>query len=69
MTEEQLEKEIEEKQKQLHEMRYGEIDKAYSEFEEARRVALEKYEAWKETCQKSGSSQNHIMYYFNTWKF
>ena len=27
MTEEQLEKEIQEKQQQLHELRYGEIDK------------------------------------------
>ena len=68
-TEEQLEKEIQEKQQQLHELRYGEIDKAYAEFQDARKVALEKYEAWKETCQKHGSSPNSIMYYFNTWKF
>ena len=47
MTEEELEKEIQEKQQQLHELRYGEIDKAYADLtsmkgqlEENNRVVL-----------------------------
>ena len=51
MTEEQLEKEIEEKQKQLHEMRYGEIDKAYEEFNKSKEEAIKKYKLWRNITQ------------------
>jgi hypothetical protein len=69
MTEQQqLEKEIEDRQKRLHDIRWGDIDTAYKEFEDARDKALEKYNLWKEALQKHGQSPNSIMFYFNTWR-
>ena len=67
MTEEQLEKEIEEKQKQLHDMRYGEIDKAYEEFNKSKEEAIKKYKIWKCAMEKHNTSPNSIVYYFNSW--
>ena len=70
MTEEQkLEKEILQKQKRLHELRYGDIETAYQEFEKAKEVAIEKYNVWKDVLVKHGQSPDSITYYFNSWRF
>ena len=70
MTEEQkLEKEILQKQKRLHELRYGDIENAYQEFEKAKEVAIEKYNVWKDVLAKHGQSPDSITYYFNSWRF
>ena len=70
MTEEQkLEKEILQKQKRLHELRYGDIENAYQEFEKAKEVAIEKYNVWKDVLVKHGHSPDSITYYFNSWRF
>jgi hypothetical protein len=69
MTEqEKLEKEIEEKQKRLHQIRYGDIDNAYQEFEKAKEVAIEKYNKWKDVLVKHGQSPDSITYYFRSWR-
>ena len=70
MTEEKkLEKEILQKQKRLHELRYGDIETAYQEFEKAKEVAIEKYNVWKDVLVKHGQSPDSITYYFNSWRF
>ena len=70
MTEEQkLEKEILQKQKRLHELRYGDIETAYQEFEKAKEVAIQKYNVWKDVLVKHGQSPDSITYYFNSWRF
>ena len=70
MTEEQkLEKEILQKQKRLHELRYGDIETAYQEFEKAKQLAIEKYNVWKDVLVKHGQSPDSITYYFNSWRF
>ena len=70
MTEEQkVEKEILQKQKRLHELRYGDIENAYQEFEKAKEVAIEKYNVWKDVLVKHGQSPDSITYYFNSWRF
>ena len=70
MTEEQkLEKEILQKQKRLHELRYGDIENAFQEFEKAKEVAIEKYNVWKDVLVKHGQSPDSITYYFNSWRF
>ena len=70
MTEEQkLEKEILQKQKRLHELRYGDIENAYQEFEKAKEVAIEKYNVWKDVLVKHWQSPDSITYYFNSWRF
>ena len=38
-----LEKKIEDMQQQLHDLRYGDMEKAYKEFEEAKEVAIKIY--------------------------
>lgn len=69
MTEQQkLEQEIQEKQKRLHEIRYGDIDTAYQEFEQAKELAIEKYNKWKEALIKHGQSPDSITYYFRSWR-
>ncbi|MDA8747436.1 hypothetical protein N9M66_04420 [Litoreibacter sp.] len=69
MTEEEkkLEKEIEEKQQKLHELRYGEIDKAYNDFEKARDNAMEKYNIWKEASLKHGRAISPLTIYFSNF--
>ena len=62
-----LEKEIEEKQKQLHELRYGDMEKAYKEFEEAKEVAIKKYNVWKQASLKHGTAPQNMLVYFNSW--
>lgn len=62
-----LEKEIEEKQKQLHELRYGDMEKAYKEFEEARDIAVTKYNTWKQAALKHGQAPKNMLVYFNSW--
>ena len=62
-----LEKEIEEKQKQLHELRYGDMERAYKEFEEARDIAIKKYNVWKQAALKHGQAPKNMLVYFNTW--
>ena len=62
-----LEKEIEEKQKQLHELRYGDMEKAYKEFEEARDIAVTKYNIWKQAALKHGQAPKNMLVYFNSW--
>jgi len=70
ITEEQkLEKEILQKQKRLHELRYGDIETAYQEFEKAKQLAIEKYNVWKDVLVKHGQSPDNITYYFNSWRF
>ncbi len=64
----QLEKEIQEKQQKLHDLRYGEMEQAYKEFEEARDAAVKKYDIWKQASLKHGNPPKNIMVYFNrTW--
>ena len=62
-----LEKEIEEKQQQLHELRYGDMERAYKEFEEARDIAIKKYNVWKQAALKHGQAPKNMLVYFNTW--
>ena len=62
-----LEKEIEEKQQQLHELRYGDMEKAYKEFEEARDLAVKKYNVWKQAALKHGQAPKNMLVYFNSW--
>ena len=62
-----LEKEIEEKQKQLHELRYGDMERAYKEFEEARDIAIKKYNVWKQAALKHGQAPKNMLVYFNSW--
>ena len=45
-----LEKKIEDMQQQLHDLRYGDMEKAYKEFEDAKEVAIKKYHKWKQAC-------------------
>lgn len=64
-AEKKLEKEIQEKQQQLHDLRYGEIEKAYKEFEDARDIAIEKYTTWKDAAAKQGRVASPLTFYFN----
>tara|TARA_R100001082_G_scaffold75278_1_gene43559 strand:+ start:500 stop:781 length:282 start_codon:yes stop_codon:yes gene_type:complete len=69
MTEEELlEKEIADKQKQLHDLRYGEIESAYDDFMQAKDVALEKYNRWKKLAETRGGNPNNMLFYFNSWR-
>ena len=69
MTEEELlEKEIADKQKQLHDLRYGEIESAYDDFMAAKDVALEKYNYWKKLAETRGGNPNNMLFYFNYWR-
>ena len=69
MTEEELlEKEIADKQKQLHDLRYGEIESAYDDFMAAKDVALEKYNYWKKLAETRGGNPNNMLFYFNSWR-
>ena len=69
MTEEELlEKEIADKQKQLHDLRYGEIESAYDDFMAAKDVALEKYNRWKKLAETRGGNPNNMLFYFNSWR-
>ena len=66
ITEEmKLEQEIKEKQDRLHKMRYGDMETAYQEFEEAKDIALKKYDAWRRASLKHGRSPHNIIFYFN----
>lgn len=60
-----LEKEIKEKQEKLHKMRYGEMEKAYAEFEEAKQFAIEKYDIWRRAALKHGRAPQSLWVYFN----
>ena len=60
-----LEKEIKEKQEQLHKMRYGEMELAYNELEEAKQVAIEKYNLWRRAALKHGRVPQSLWVYFN----
>ena len=62
-----LEKEIEEKQQKLHELRYGDMEKAYKDFEEAKEVAIKKYNVWKQAALKHGQAPKNMLVYFNSW--
>ena len=65
VTEEmKLEKEIAEKQEKLHKMRYGEMEKAYEDFEAARDVAIENYDEWRKAALKHGRVPQNIWAYF-----
>ncbi len=69
MTQEELlEKEIADKQKQLHDLRYGEIESAYDDFMQAKDVALEKYNHWKKLAETRGGNPNNMLFYFNSWR-
>jgi len=69
MTDEEvLEKEIADKQKQLHDLRYGEIESAYDDFMAAKDVALEKYNYWKKLAETRGGNPNNMLFYFNSWR-
>ena len=60
-----LEEEIAAKQEQLHKMRYGEMEKAYDEFEEAKNLAIEKYHTWRKAAMKQGRVPQNLWVYFN----
>ena len=62
-----LEKKIEDMQQQLHELRYGDIEKAYKEFEQAKEVAIKKYNVWKQAALKHGQAPKNMLVYFNSW--
>ncbi len=62
-----LEKEIEEKQQKLHELRYGDMEKAYKDFEDAKEVAIKKYNIWKQAALKHGQAPKNMLVYFNSW--
>ena len=69
MTQEELlEKEIADKQKQLHDLRYGEIESAYDDFMQSKDVALEKYNRWKKLAETRGGNPNNMLFYFNSWR-
>ena len=69
MTQEELlEKEIADKQKQLHDLRYGEIESAYDDFMQSKDVALEKYNHWKKLAETRGGNPNNMLFYFNSWR-
>ena len=69
MTQEELlEKEIADKQKQLHDLRYGEIESAYDDFMHSKDVALEKYNHWKKLAETRGGNPNNMLFYFNSWR-
>tara|TARA_R100001594_G_scaffold104782_1_gene139368 strand:+ start:5695 stop:5916 length:222 start_codon:yes stop_codon:yes gene_type:complete len=69
MTEEQrLEKEIADREKQLHDLRYGEIEMAYDDFMAAKDIALEKYNHWKKLAETRGGNPNNMLFYFNSWR-
>ena len=62
-----LEKKIEDMQKELHHLRYGDMEKAYKEFEEAKEVAIQKYNIWKQAALKHGTAPQNMLVYFNSW--
>ena len=62
-----LEKKIEDMQQQLHELRYGDMEKAYKEFEEAKELAIKKYNVWKQAALKHGTAPQNMLVYFNSW--
>ena len=62
-----LEKKIEDMQQQLHDIRYGDMEKAYKEFEEAKEVAIKKYHKWKQASLKHGVAPDNMLVYFNSW--
>tara|TARA_R100000234_G_scaffold109852_1_gene81936 strand:+ start:1288 stop:1587 length:300 start_codon:yes stop_codon:yes gene_type:complete len=69
MTQEELlEKEIADKQKQLHDLRYGEIESAYDDFMQSKDIALEKYNYWKKLAETRGGNPNNMLFYFNSWR-
>ena len=62
-----LEKKIEDMQQQLHDLRYGDMEKAYKEFEAAKEVAIKKYHIWKQASLKHCVSPDNMLVYFNSW--
>jgi|TARA_E500000318_G_scaffold107538_1_gene116991 hypothetical protein len=67
--EDKLQKEIEEKQQELNNLRYGEVDKAYEDFIKAKEEAVNKYNVWKDACMKRGWNPNNLTFYLRSWKF
>ena len=61
----ELEKEIADKQQQLHDIRYGEMEAAYKAFELAKEDALNKYQIWRKAAMKHGRVPNNVWTYFN----
>ena len=62
-----LEKKIEDMQQQLHDLRYGDMEKAYKEFEQAKEVAIKKYNVWKQAALKHGQAPKNMLVYCNSW--
>ena len=54
-------------QQQLHDLRYGDMEKAYKEFEAAKEVAIQKYHKWKQASLKHGVAPDNMLVYFNSW--
>ena len=50
---EKLEEEIAEKKAELHRLKYGELEDAYDEFEKARKIAIEKFNEYKDIAYKN----------------